>query len=68
MSLKTLHVVFVIAAILLSLGLGSAMLLMFRNQGGVGLLLMGLGWWACAAVLAVYGRAFLRKLRSLSRS
>jgi TM2 domain-containing membrane protein YozV len=68
MSLRVLHLVFIVAATLLSLGLGGGLLWMYRSQGGVGLLIMGLVWWICGAALVIYGRAFLRKLRSLSRS
>ena len=68
MSLKTIHIVFVISAILLSLGLGTGLLLMFREQGGGGLLVLGVGWLGCGVALIVYGRNVLRKLSALSRS
>ena len=68
MSLKTVHLVFVLSAILLSLGLGIGLLLMFRQQGGGGLLALGIGWLGCGLALILYGKSVLRKLQALTRS
>jgi hypothetical protein len=67
MSLRVVHIVFVASAILLSLGLGVGLILMFRQQGGGSLILLGIAWLACGVGLAYYGKTVLRKLRTLSR-
>lgn len=66
MSLKVVHIVFVVSAILMSLAVGGIQLLSFRQSGGVGTLFFGLGWLAAGGLLTVYGRQVVRKLRSLS--
>jgi hypothetical protein len=66
MSLRVVHIVFVASAILLSLTASGLLLSAYRRDGTVGTLLFGLFWAAAAALLTVYGRRVVRKLRSLS--
>ena len=66
MSLKAFHLVFVTAAIGLSLGCA---VWGFRDyassQGGVGDLLFGLGSVMVGAALVIYERIFLKKLKGI---
>lgn len=66
MSLKAVHVVFVMSAILLCLAVGGIGLGLYRQQGGAGWLAFSLAWWACGITLVVYGRRVVRKLRQIS--
>jgi hypothetical protein len=66
MSLKIVHIVFVLSAISLSLGVGALQLAAYRREGGLGTLVFGLAWVAAAMLLTVYGRRVVKKLRSLS--
>jgi hypothetical protein len=66
MSLRIVHIVFVICAILLSLGVGVLQLVAFRRDGGVGALVFGLFWVTAGVTLMVYGRRVVHKLRQLS--
>jgi len=67
MSLSLVHIVFVVAAIALSVGVGAALVLGSGQEavrfGG----LLGVGWFVCAAALAFYGRRVARKLQALKR-
>ncbi|MFM1943448.1 MAG: hypothetical protein RI897_2430 [Verrucomicrobiota bacterium] len=67
MSIRFLHIIFVISSILLSLGLGVGLLMMYGREGGGMLLAMGLGWLVLGVSLMVYGKAVVRKLRTLAR-
>ena len=66
MSLKALHVVFVISTILLCFGFG-AWAIHARTQGG-SLLELGLGLMSLAGggAMIVYFKAVLKKLRNIS--
>jgi uncharacterized membrane protein YciS (DUF1049 family) len=66
MSLKIVHIVFVVSAIALSLGVGAQQLVAFHGGGGNGALVSGLFWVAAGITLMVYGRRVVRKLRQLS--
>jgi len=66
MSLRVVHIVFVLCAILLSLGVGVLQLAAYRRAGGIGTLLLGLFWLAAGVALAGYGRRVVHKLRRLS--
>jgi hypothetical protein len=66
MSLRTVHILFVVAATLLSFALAAFFLVSFRDHGGVSSLVFGLGWAALGLGLVVYGRRVVRKLRHLS--
>jgi hypothetical protein len=66
MSLRIVHLVFVVCAITLSLGVGALQLVSFRHGGGTGALVFGLFWVAAGVTLTVYGRRVVHKLRQLS--
>jgi hypothetical protein len=66
MSLRTVHIIFVGCAILLSLGVGALQLAAYRRAGGVATLALGLFWVAAGVALAGYGRRAVQKLRRLS--
>lgn len=66
MSLKAFHVFFIVACILLMLGLGAWGIRDFRASGATFSLYLAIGSLACCATLVVYGRWFLRKLRDYS--
>ena len=65
MSLKTVHIVFVVAATLLSFGVSALSLWTFSATGGAGTLGLGAGWLVAGVGLVLYGRRVLRKLRNL---
>ena len=66
MSLKAFHIVFVVASVILVLGLGAWSLEQYRETGA-GAYLAGTALAAVsAAALLVYGRYFLRKLKHIS--
>jgi len=66
MSLKIVHVIFVIAATLLSFSVSAWSFISFRQQGGLTGLIFGVSWLLAGIGLVVYGRQIVRKLRSLS--
>ena len=66
MSLKLVHIVFVVAATLLSFGVSAWSFIGFRQQGELVGLIFGVGWLLAGIGLVVYGRRIVRKLRSLS--
>ena len=66
MNLRLFHVVFVVAATLLSAWLAAFCLAQWRRgEGGTGSLLGGVGAIAVACGLAAYGTWFVRKTRNL---
>jgi hypothetical protein len=65
MSLKALHIVFITASILLTLGWGGWSLKQYAVDHETGQLLLGLGAIAVGMLLAIYGRAVLRKLSEI---
>ncbi len=66
MSLKAVHVLFVIAAVLLCLTVGVLCFGTYRREGGAGLLVFSVACWGLAALLTIYGRQVVRKLRRIS--
>lgn len=66
MSLKTFHVVFIAAAILLSLFCGGWAVHNFLHEGGPGILVFGLGAFGSAVALIYYSKTMLRKLKDIS--
>lgn len=66
MSLKAFHVVFVSAAVLLTLGVGAWGLNHYFQEGGNLNLALGAGSSITAVLLGVYGRYFLKKLKHIS--
>lgn len=65
MSLKTFHLIFVTAAILLALGCAAWAVQNYRAEGGLGNLLFGIGSALVGVALIVYERYFLKKTRGL---
>jgi hypothetical protein len=66
MSLKAFHLVFIVASILLCVGLSVWSLLNYFSQGATVNLVMGIGSALAAVALVVYERFFLRKLKNVS--
>jgi len=65
-SLKAFHVFFIVVSTLCALMLGAWGVLEHSRTASGGALLIGIGGFAAAAVLVVYGFWFLRKLRGVS--
>jgi hypothetical protein len=66
MSLKALHVVFIVASIVLALGFGAWSLNEFAHGGARSNLWYGIGSLMVGVLLIVYGKAVLRKLKDIS--
>ncbi len=66
MSLKAFHVVFVVASILLALGVGAWALRDYFDGGPRGYLWFGIGSLAAGVALIFYARSVLKKLRHIS--
>ena len=66
MSLKAFHVFFIVVSTLCALMLGTWGVLEHSRSGSNAALLIGIGGFAAALVLVVYGLWFLRKLRGVS--
>jgi hypothetical protein len=65
MSLKAFHLVFVTVSVVLSLGFGAWAVTDYRKSGIAESLWWGVGSFAGAMALIVYGRWFLRKLKGV---
>jgi len=65
-SLKAFHVFFIVISTLCSLMLGAWGVFEHSRTGNGGALFLGIGGFAAAVVLVVYGLWFLRKLRGVS--
>ena len=65
MSLKTFHLIFVAAAILLGLGVGGWGVHQYRTEGDVSLLILGLVFLAMGIVLIIYGKRMLKKTKDI---
>jgi hypothetical protein len=65
-SLKAFHVFFIVVSTLCALMLGTWGVMEHSRSGNGGALLIGIGGFAAAVVLVVYGLWFLRKLRGVS--
>jgi hypothetical protein len=68
MSLKAVHLVFVVTATLLCFGLSVLYGLAFGRDGGWGTLGFGLGWLAGGVALVAYGWRVVRQFKALSAS
>ena len=66
MSLKTVHIIFITASVLLAAGFGLWALNHFAAAGGIGYLLTGVLSILSGVVLVVYGKKFLQKLSHIS--
>ena len=65
MSLKSFHLVFVIASILLGLCVGGWGLLEYRKSGEIGTLAMGLIFLTLGIGLIIYGKRMLKKTKHI---
>ena len=66
MSLKALHIVFIIASIALSLFFGAWALKGYFDGGSRTMLWYSVGGFVCGAVLIAYARSVLKKLKDIS--
>lgn len=66
MSLKAFHIVFVVASVLLSAGVGVWAIAEFAQVGATWLIVLGVAALAFAVGMIVYGFWFLRKLKNVS--
>ena len=65
MSLKAIHIVFIIASTLLAFGFGAWSLRDYFSNGAPLDLVMGLGSLIVGAALIWYGKYFLKKLKHI---
>jgi hypothetical protein len=66
MSLKAIHVVFIVASIVLALGFGAWSLNEYFHGGAGSHLWYGIGSLVAGLLLIIYGKAVLRKLKDIS--
>ena len=66
MSLKALHIVFIVASIVLALGFGAWSLNEYAHDGGRSNLWFGIGSLLAGLLLIIYSKAMLRKLKDIS--
>jgi len=66
MSLKAFHIIFVVASVLLALGVGAWAFAEFAQVGGAWMIALGVASIVFAAGMVVYGVWFLKKLRNVS--
>lgn len=66
MSLKALHIVFIVASIVLAFGFGAWSLNEYFHGGAQSDLWFGIGSLVAGLALIVYGKAVLRKLKDIS--
>ena len=66
MSLKALHIVFIVASIVLAFGFGAWSLNAYKEEGAQSNLWFGIGSLAAGVLLIVYGKAVLKKLKDIS--
>ncbi|MBX3395760.1 MAG: hypothetical protein KF841_10370 [Phycisphaerae bacterium] len=66
MSLKAFHIVFIAGSVILAVGFGVWAAREYSSAGDRTMLVMSGSSFASAAVLMVYGRWFLRKLKAHS--
>lgn len=66
MSLKALHIVFIVASIVLALGFGGWSLNEFSQDGARSHLWFGIGSIVAGVLLIVYGKSVLKKLKDIS--
>ncbi|MCG8405802.1 MAG: hypothetical protein MI923_11450 [Phycisphaerales bacterium] len=66
MSLKAFHVFFLAVSLLMTLGFGVWAIRDYLDAGKQSSLYLGTGSFVVAALLAVYGVWFLKKLRNVS--
>jgi len=66
MSLKALHIVFIVASTVLALGFGGWSLNEYAHGGARSNLWFGIGSLVIGVALIAYGKAILRKLKDIS--
>jgi hypothetical protein len=66
MSLKTIHIVFITASVILCFGFGAWELHAYHGHHHRSDLIMGVGSLVCGVALVIYEKAVLRKLRRIS--
>ena len=66
MSLKALHIVFIVASTLLAFGFGAWSFREYSSSDGIWNLVFGIGSTASGIALIFYGKAILRKLKDIS--
>ena len=66
MSLKSFHIVFVTASILLAFGFGVWSLLDYKDRGQTAELIGGIVSLVVGFALIIYAKAILRKLKNIS--
>jgi len=65
MSLKSFHLVFIVASILLGLGVGAWGIREYQAKGEIGALILGILFLLTGGVLLVYGRRMLEKTKDI---
>ena len=65
MSLKAFHLIFVIASILLGLGVGGWGIMEYRANGEINALIMGLIFLIMGVTLMIYGNRMLKKTKHI---
>ena len=65
MSLKTFHLVFIVASILLGVGVGAWGIREYQANGEIGALILGIIFLVMGGVLFVYGRRMLKKTKHI---
>ena len=66
MSLKALHIVFIVASIVLAFGFGAWSLNAYKEEGNRNNLWLGIGSILAGIGLVFYCRAVLRKMKDIS--
>jgi len=66
MSLKALHIVFIVASVVLALGFGVWSLSEYAHEGARNNLWFGIGSLVAGVALIFYGKAVLKKLKNIS--
>ncbi len=66
MSLKALHIVFIVASIVLAFGFGAWSLNEYAHDGARSNLWFGIGSVLAGVLLIVYSKAMLKKLKDIS--
>jgi hypothetical protein len=66
MSLKALHIVFVVASILVAVTVAFICLSRYSAEGGAGNLVLGIGSAIGAVALIYYGKVILKKLEKIN--
>jgi hypothetical protein len=66
MSLKAVHIMFVMVSTILCGGFGLWAFRAYRDEQGVAFLVAGAVSWALVVALFIYGRWFLKKLEGVS--